>query len=175
MATGDLTDKQKLFIDAYVGVANCNATEAARLAGYSPETAYAIGAENLKKPQIRSAIDARLLELTMGPEEILARLTAHARGNLKDITNGTGALPANLKGLTREQAAIIKKHSVRKGKDGTTVSVELYDAQAALRDLAKRYALFPDKLDVDLNERDIDQAIGGGLADLAGKQEAEAA
>lgn len=175
MAAGDLTDKQKLFIDAYVGVANCNASEAARVAGYSPDCVGIQGHDNLKNPKIRAAIDARLLELTMGPEEILARLTAHARGSLKDITNGTGVLPATLKGLTREQAAIIKKFSVKKGKDGTTVSVELYDAQAALRDLAKRYALFPDKLDVDVNERDIDQAIDGGMADLAGKQEAQTA
>lgn len=175
MSAEGLTDKQRLFIEAYVGAANCNASEAARLAGYSLDCAGQQGHENLKKPEIRAAIDARLLELTMGPEEILARLTAHARGNLKDITNGLGALPTSLKGLTREQAAIIKKHSVKKGKDGTHVTVELYDAQSALRDLAKRYALFPDKLDVDVNERDVDRAIAGGMENLAGRQEAETA
>ena len=35
----------------------CNATEAAKLAGYSPKTAYSIGEENLKKPEIKKAIE----------------------------------------------------------------------------------------------------------------------
>ena len=43
-----LTAKQQRFIEAYDG----NATQAALTAGYSAKTAYAIGQENLKKPEI---------------------------------------------------------------------------------------------------------------------------
>lgn len=48
-----LTAKQKKFVEAYCG----NATDAARQAGYKqPE---AIGFENLRKPQIKAAIETR--------------------------------------------------------------------------------------------------------------------
>jgi phage terminase small subunit len=55
MANG-LTDKQLAFVAAYIGRARQNATEAARIAGYSPKTAYSIANENLNKPEIAEAI-----------------------------------------------------------------------------------------------------------------------
>ncbi|MGR9106822.1 MAG: terminase small subunit [Gammaproteobacteria bacterium] len=45
-----LTRQQKRFCEHYA--ATGNATESATLAGYSRKTAYSIGAENLKKPEI---------------------------------------------------------------------------------------------------------------------------
>lgn len=53
-----LTKKQQLFIDEYL--IDLNATQAAIRAGYSPESAYSIGEENLKKPEIKSEIDKAL-------------------------------------------------------------------------------------------------------------------
>ena len=50
-----LTTRMRAFVEAYCG----NATEAALKAGYSPRTAAFIGAENLKKPQIKEAIAER--------------------------------------------------------------------------------------------------------------------
>jgi len=50
----DLTPKQKAFCQFYAG--NGNATESARLAGYSNKTAEAIGLENLGKPRIAEYI-----------------------------------------------------------------------------------------------------------------------
>lgn len=55
MATDKLTERQKRFVEAYQG----NAAEAAIAAGYSAKTAYTIGSENLRKPQIVAAIKAR--------------------------------------------------------------------------------------------------------------------
>jgi phage terminase small subunit len=49
------TIKQSLFIKEYL--VDYNATQAAIRAGYSQKTAYAIGQENLKKPEIMKAID----------------------------------------------------------------------------------------------------------------------
>lgn len=49
-----LTDKQQRFADEYM--VDLNATQAAIRAGYSPDTAGAIGHENLKKPEIQLAI-----------------------------------------------------------------------------------------------------------------------
>lgn len=45
-----LTERQRRFAEIYA--ANPNATEAAKAAGYSPKSAYSIGQENLKKPEI---------------------------------------------------------------------------------------------------------------------------
>lgn len=53
-----LNPKQKLFVQEYL--VDKNATRAAKAAGYSDATAYAMGAENLKKPQIKRAIAAEL-------------------------------------------------------------------------------------------------------------------
>ena len=46
-----MTLKQIKFCDYYLQ--SGNATEAAKKAGYSEETAYSIGNENLKKPEIQ--------------------------------------------------------------------------------------------------------------------------
>jgi len=50
-----LSQKQQSFIDNYSG----NATEAAKLAGYSEATAYSQGQRLLKQPQIAEAIRTR--------------------------------------------------------------------------------------------------------------------
>lgn len=49
-----LKPKQKLFCDEYL--IDLNATQAAIRAGYSKKTAYSIGQENLKKPEIQKRI-----------------------------------------------------------------------------------------------------------------------
>ena len=49
-----LTEKQKRFCEEYL--IDFNATQAALRAGYSPKTAYSIGDENLRKPEIQSEI-----------------------------------------------------------------------------------------------------------------------
>ncbi len=55
MASKSPTDKQKLFVAAYV--AKPNATKAAKTAGYSEKTAYSQGQRLLKNVEIRKAID----------------------------------------------------------------------------------------------------------------------
>ena len=51
----NLTPKQQRFVDEYL--IDLNATQAAIRSGYSPKTAYSIGDENLKKPEIKKAIE----------------------------------------------------------------------------------------------------------------------
>lgn len=90
-----LTEKQKRFIDYYIETGN--ASEAARRAGYSEKIANRIGTENLSKPVIKAAIDARLKELEdkriAKADEVLKFLTATLRGEVKDVqivVEGTG-------------------------------------------------------------------------------------
>jgi len=74
--------KQKRFCDEYL--IDCNATQAAIRAGYSPKTAYSIGQENLKKPELKNYIDEQLErihnEKTADAQEVLEYLTAVMRG-----------------------------------------------------------------------------------------------
>lgn len=56
-----LTPKQKRFVAEYL--VDLNATAAAKRAGYNPKTAYSIGQENLKKPEIQFAIQEAQIEM----------------------------------------------------------------------------------------------------------------
>lgn len=80
-----MTPKQKRFCDEYL--IDTNATQAAIRAGYSAKTAYAIGNENLNKPEIRAYIDKRLEEIQSktiaSAEEVIQYLTSVLRGESK--------------------------------------------------------------------------------------------
>lgn len=81
-----LTTKQKNFCEYYLQTGN--ATEAARLAGYSDKTARVIGAENLSKPAISEYIASRRAEmdkaLIADSDEVLRFYSAVMRGEVKD-------------------------------------------------------------------------------------------
>ena len=71
-----LTPREQAFISYYL--IDPNATQAARLAGYSPKTARQIGYENLTKPHIVAEIKRRratmLDALQMDADELPARM-----------------------------------------------------------------------------------------------------
>ena len=83
-----LTLKQKKFADEYI--ISGNATQAAIEAGYSKKTAYQTGAENLRKPQIKSYIDERLKVIeskkTATHQEVIEYLTSVMRGEQREQT-----------------------------------------------------------------------------------------
>lgn len=82
----ELTPKQKAFADYYLECGN--ATEAAKRAGYKEKAAYAMGAENLKKPQILTYIAKRQKEIEderiADISEVLRFFTSVMRGEIKD-------------------------------------------------------------------------------------------
>lgn len=57
-----LTEKQRRFVEAYMGKAAGNGTEAARIAGYkgNTKTLQSVATENLSKPVIAAAIQERV-------------------------------------------------------------------------------------------------------------------
>lgn len=83
-----MTEKQKRFCDEYL--IDCNATQAAIRAGYSARTAYSIGQENLKKPELQAYIKAELSRLhdekTANAQEVLEFLAAVMRGEHTEQT-----------------------------------------------------------------------------------------
>ena len=82
-----LTEKQKKFCDEYL--VDCNATQAAIRAGYSPKTAYSIGEENLRKPELQAEIQKRKIELQnkleITQEKVLQELASIAFANGADF------------------------------------------------------------------------------------------
>ena len=82
----NLTEKQKAFADAYIETGN--QTEAARRAGYSSKTAYSIGNENLKKPEVSASIKSRMAELeaqrVASADEVMRFFSSVMRGEVKD-------------------------------------------------------------------------------------------
>ncbi len=72
MTKGKLTPKQQLFVAEYL--VDLNATQAAVRAGYSNKSAYSVGHENLKKPEVAAAMQARLERTKAGQDWIVERL-----------------------------------------------------------------------------------------------------
>ena len=129
-----LTEKQERFIDYYIETGN--ATEAARRAGYSEKTAKQIGSENLTK--LNFFIKERLKELEdvriAKADEVLKHLTAAMKGEIEEevvVVEGIG------NGESR--ARIIKKQ------------ISAKERIRAAELLGKRYALFTDKVDMDVD------------------------
>jgi phage terminase small subunit len=93
--TEHLSPKQSRFVEEYL--VNFNATQAAIRAGYSEKTAYSIGSENLKKPDIQQAIAARQKQLADKRRWDMERLVEEAETNLELARTGgwRGVSPAN--------------------------------------------------------------------------------
>lgn len=141
-----LTDKQKAFVEHYL---RCwNATEAAKEAGYSEQTARSIGSENLTKPDIQSEISARLAEITMSANEVLVRLSEIAHGDIADFLEFHSYGPASInlrQGYERGKMPLVKK--LTPTKFGT--AIELHDPVAALTLLGKHHKLFTEKSELE--------------------------
>lgn len=80
----DLTPKQQRFVEAYVGPATGNATQAARIAGYKGNdiTLAAVGHENLRKPRVAEAVKERTQMAldSLGADEMLRQVSRIALG-----------------------------------------------------------------------------------------------
>lgn len=77
------TRKQTLFIERYL--IHFNASRAAREAGYSAKTAYAIGNKLLKKAEVKDAIEEHLKASQLETDAALKILADQATANLADF------------------------------------------------------------------------------------------
>ena len=140
-----LTDKQEKFCYEYV--LHLNATKAAINAGYSEKTAYSIGGENLKKPEIQERI--RYMQDNLAETAQLSALKVlkeHEKIAYSSIAHmhQTWIERKDFEELTDDQKACIKSISTKilKKNIGTKedpeivdveyVKIELYDKQKAL-------------------------------------------
>lgn len=113
-----LTPKQKKFCDEYIK--SGNAKDAAKKAGYSPRTAYSIGNENLKKPELKSYIEKQMKQLESekiaGAREVLEYLTSVVRGEqTESVTTAKGVyddVPVTAKDRIAAAKEILKRYPV---------------------------------------------------------------
>jgi len=121
-----LTEKQRRFVEAYMGDARGNSTEAARLAGYkgNSQTLAAVGTENLRKPSIAIAIKERVDgdPLIAGRDEIQRFWSKLMRGEAGDESRPVATeheIRAS-ENLAKTQGMYVSKHELT-GKDGKAI------------------------------------------------------
>ena len=129
-----LNDRQQLFVTEYVK--DMNATKAAERAGYSKRTAYSQGQRLLKNVEIKKAVDNLLLEVRKNnvadAVEIEEYLTAVMRGKMKETEM------INVWNFEQELVEVPAKQTTR------IKAAEL---------LGKRYSMWTDKQEIDLNQQ----------------------
>lgn len=110
-----LTPKQKKFCEYYIKTAN--ASDAARKAGYSQKTAPAIGAENLRKPQIAEYIAQRVNKAdekrVADANEVIEFYSAVMRGEVKDQFG----LEASLSDRLKAGDSLMKRYAISADKN----------------------------------------------------------
>ena len=142
-----MTKKQKRFIEEYL--IDLNATQAAIRAGYSSDTAYSIGNENMKKPEIKACIDKAMAERSrrtgVNADRVLMELAKVAFVNASDVIDAdTATVKADA--LPEDTAAIQSVKVKTFGEDGLEREVKMADKLKALELLGKHLGMFKDKV-----------------------------
>lgn len=160
-----LTAKQEMFVKEYL--VDLNATQAAIRAGYSEKTAEVIGHENLRKPNIASAIkkamDERSERTEITQDRVLQELAKIGFSNINDflsfrtergVVAYDGDAPVfgyqdviELKPSDEVDGAVISE--VRHTRDG--IAFKLHDKVAALDKIGRHLGMFTDKVEISGN------------------------
>ena len=156
-----MTEKQKRFCDEYL--IDLNATQAAIRSGYSAKTAKQIGQQNLTKLDIQEYINKRLAEKEAeriaDQDEILRTLTRVLRRQEMDTVVVT-CKERSSKYDEKGKKVTIEKEVPQLVQVPTKVS----DLNKAAELLGKRYALFTDKVETDV-DMDLNITIDYGEED----------
>lgn len=176
LEAADLTEKQRLFCLYYIK--NFNATMAAIKAGYSPDSAYQIGYENLRKPEIAKEIrrlkGAMQSELFIDAMDILERYIKIAFADITDYVKfgqrqqqAMGMFGPLFVGKGKDKKPLMETVNyidlvdsdkidgtiiteVSQSKDG--IKIKLADKMKALDKLSEYFDLFPDNFKRRLEE-----------------------
>lgn len=173
-----LTPKQQRFVAEYL--VDLNATQAAIRAGYSKKTAAQIGEENLRKPDIASAVafakQERAKKTEITAERVLQELSRIAFFDPRRLLNADGS-PKPINELDDDTAAVLAGMDITEEFDGYgegrkfigyTKKVKVSDKVAALGLAMRHLGMLNDKLQV-----------GGGITvtvkDYTGRKKTDAA
>ncbi|MFC3417178.1 terminase small subunit [Algoriphagus hitonicola] len=127
----ELTDKEYRFANYYLGEARFNATEAAKLAGYSERTARQQGSRLLTNVYIEKYIQKKsqsvLDKMGITQERILAEFAKIAFANVTDLFEGDWQLKSQ-SDIPKGSLSAVKNLM----KTETGVKVEMHDKLGAL-------------------------------------------
>jgi phage terminase small subunit len=166
----ELTARQRSFVREYL--IDLNATQAAMRAGYSEKTAYASGAENLKKPQIANAIEAamkiRADRTDITADRVLKELAKIGFADIRKAIKWQGTLVTEednpdggdtltIKNVVTNNVQLVSSEEI---DDETAAAIseisqntnggiklKLHDKRAALVDIGKHLGMFVDRVD----------------------------
>ena len=147
-----MTAKQKRFCDEYL--TDLNATQAAIRSGYSEKTAYSIGNENLKKPELKKYIEERMAEkeaeLIAKQDEVMKYLTSVMRREKTEsivvtLQEEKSLFAPDANGTMRKQTV---KQTVPKVVE---IPAMIKDSNKAAELLGKAYGIYTDKIEADVD------------------------
>jgi phage terminase small subunit len=166
----ELTAKQRAFVREYL--IDLNATQAAMRAGYSEKTAYASGAENLKKPQIASAIESALKiradRTDITADRVLKELAKIGFADIRKAIKWQGTLVTEednpdggdtliIKNVVTNNVTLVSSDEI---DDETAAAIseisqnaaggiklKMHDKKAALVDIGRHLGMFTDKVE----------------------------
>ena len=166
----ELTPRQRRFCEEYL--VDLNASAAARRAGYSVTTAYSIGQENLKKPEIATEIqrrmEARSKRTEITADQVVTELGKIAFANMLNyITiqdDGTAVVDFSM--VDRDQGAVMREVTIETYTEGRgeeaqpvkRIKFALCDKKGALELLGRHFGLFTDKLEAKVEMQGEDPA-----------------
>jgi len=130
----ELTQRQRLFVEAFIGSAQGNAREAARMAGYSGDdnALSQRGYELVRIPKIAELIGVRVEEAVMRANEVLSELSLIAKADWQNFLE------------------------IRRDREGETIAatLKLSDKIKALELVGKYHKLFSDRVDLSVQVSD---------------------
>ncbi len=185
-APTELMGREAAFVLYYVGLANGNATEAAKRAGYAdPKNRASLqvaGSLLLNRPKIKAAILRQYDELAASSAEIIKRITDDARMSITPLLEfGTQGVKVRLTPEIMEQFGTLIKEIESDPETGYITKLKLNDSQAARRDLAKIHKLYTTDTTVnvalrlgDLSDEELAARLAAATLRLRGPRAAEA-
>lgn len=140
-----LTARQTLFVDYYLGGAKCNATQAARMAGYSEKSLGSEAAQLMANPKVKEYLRRRKNDLKrrleISQERIAGELAALTSAKATDFAQwkGNRITVKSSDEIPDALAGAIKGIKPAFDRNGHPVGIELsfYDKVAASRLLAQ--------------------------------------
>jgi phage terminase small subunit len=168
-----LTDKQRAFVAEYLK--DLNATQAAIRAGYSPNSARQVGAENLSKPYIAEAVkkaqDERAERTRVDTDKVVRELAKLGFSDMRELAAWTQESVEwkSSDELTDEAAAAVKavdyQHEVRYDRNGDRIEththkLHVHDKKGALELLGRHLGMFKDNLNIN-NDRPFEVRVRG--------------
>lgn len=150
--TGDAGVHFNKDFDLYL--TDLNATQAAIRSGYSEKTAYSIGNENLKKPELKKYIEERMAEkeaeLIAKQDEVMKYLTSVMR---REKTESVVVTLQEEKSLFAPDAnGTMRKQTVKQTVPKVVeIPAMIKDSNKAAELLGKAYGIYTDKIETDVD------------------------